>query len=57
MAKNWNSKISQYTDIVKDQTKKTAEKAESLREMGVPVKDIARQINKSTSRVYEYLRK
>lgn len=57
MGKNWNSKISQYTDIVRDTTKKRAEKAETLREMGVSVKDIARQINKSTSRVYEYLKK
>jgi len=55
--KNWNSKIKQYTDIVGDHTIKKAEKAVSLREMGVPVRDIARQLDLSKSRIYEYLRK
>ena len=54
--KNWNSKIKQYTDIVGEDTIKRAEKAVSLKEMGVSVKDIARQLELSKSRIYEYLR-
>jgi len=54
--KNWNSKISKYTPIVKDVTIKRATKAVSMREMGIPVRDIARQLNLSKSRIYEYLK-
>jgi len=55
--KNWNSKISKYTPIVKDDTIRRATKATSMREMGIPVRDIARQLKLSKSRIYEYLRK
>lgn len=54
--KNWNSKIKEYTDIVGEHTIKRAERAVALKEMGLPVKDIARQLNLSKSRIYEYLR-
>ncbi len=54
--KNWNSKTSEYTDIVGEQTRDIAGIAVSMHERGVPVSIIAKGLGKSRSRIYQYLR-
>lgn len=55
--KNWNSKLGEYTDIVKDSTKIKAERAQKLRAEGKSVKEISEKCGMSESRIREYLRK
>lgn len=55
--KNWNSKTSEYTDIVGEDTRDIASVAVSMHERGVPVSIIAKGLGKSKSRIYQYLRK
>ena len=54
--KNWNSKTSEYTDIVGEQTRDIAGVAIDMHERGVPVRIIAKGLGKSRSRIYQYLR-
>ena len=54
--KNWYSKKKSWSDLVHDETKDNAKKAAKLRSAGKPVKDIAKALGLSKSRIYEYLR-
>lgn len=54
--KNWKSKKKQWDDLVKPETKNKAAKAASLKSKGKSVKEIAEELELSTSRVYELLR-
>lgn len=54
--KNWKSKKKQWDDLVKPETKMNAVKAASLRSKGKSVKEIAKELELSTSRIYELLR-
>lgn len=54
---NWNSSRNEYTEIVKEDTKLKANKANLLRlKYNVSVKDIAYILGLSQSRIREYLR-
>ena len=54
---NWNSVTREYTKIVKAETQEKADRAIFLRiKYHVPVKDIAKILDLSESRVREYLR-
>lgn len=54
--KNWKSKKRQWDDLVKPETKNKAAKAAFLKSKGKSVREIAEELELSTSRVYELLR-
>jgi DNA invertase Pin-like site-specific DNA recombinase len=54
--KNWNSKTQEWTSIKGPEAQEKAQKAFDLRSQGLSVKEIAKALNLSKSRVYEYLR-
>jgi transposase len=54
--KNWKSKIRSWSDTVHEETKDKARKAIKLRAAGKSVKEIAKTLDLSVSRIYEYLR-
>ena len=55
--KNWNSKQREYIPIKKRSTKEKARIANKLYEDGHTVRYIARHMELSASRIYEYIRK
>lgn len=55
--KNWNSKTKVYYDIVGEPAKELAQKANTMKEYGLSVETISKELNKSRSRIYQYLRK
>ena len=54
---NWNSKELEYTPIKKESTKDLARQAKYLQSIGISIDSIAIMLDRSKSRVYEYLRK
>jgi DNA-binding NarL/FixJ family response regulator len=55
--KKWHSDTKNWTPVVKDETKRKADLAISMRKQGKTVKQIAKALDLSESRIYEYLRK
>lgn len=55
--KNWNSKLEAYTNIVGEETLIKSKKAQELKNKGYSVSEIAKILELSKSRIYEYLRK
>lgn len=53
---NWHSKTRSWSDLVNKETKDKAKEAVRLRKSGKPVKEIAKALGLSESRIYEYLR-
>ena len=54
---NWNSKKHAYTPIHTDSVKDMARQAKYLQSIGISIDSIAIMLDRSKSRVYEYLRK
>jgi predicted transcriptional regulator len=54
--KNWNSKKKEYTDVIKLDTREKANLANFLRFQGMEVKEIAKKLKLSESRIREYLK-
>lgn len=54
--KNWHSKTGSWSDLVNKETKDKAKEAARLRKSGKSVKEIAKALGLSESRIYEYLR-
>jgi len=54
---NWKSTTSEYTPIIKESTKDLARHAIYLRSIGISIDSIAIMLDRSKSRVYEYLRR
>jgi DNA invertase Pin-like site-specific DNA recombinase len=55
--KNWHSGTKSWSLVVKEETKKKAAQAISMRKQGKTVEEIAKALKLSKSRIYEYLRK
>lgn len=55
--KNWNSKLRVYTNIIGEETLIKSKKAQELKNKGLSVSEIAKNLGLSESRIYEYLRK
>jgi predicted transcriptional regulator len=55
--KNWNSKLRVYTNIMGEETLIKSKKAQELKNKGLSVSEIAKNLGLSESRIYEYLRK
>ena len=55
--KNWNSKLRVYTNIIVEETLIKSKKAQELKNKGLSVSEIAKNLGLSESRIYEYLRK
>jgi DNA-binding NarL/FixJ family response regulator len=53
---NWYSKTRSWSDLVNKETKDKAKEAVRLRKSGKSVKEIAKTLDLSESRIYEYLR-
>ena len=56
MGKNWNSTTREYENIKSDEIQRLAEKAKKLNKKGKSVPEIAKELGKSISRIYEYLK-
>ncbi|HZH16232.1 MAG TPA: hypothetical protein VE057_17920 [Archangium sp.] len=54
--KNWNSKTRVWSDVVRPETKARAARAQELRNAGVSVAAIAKELGLRASRVYELLK-
>ena len=54
---NWDSKNQEYVGLKNLSTIDKAFKAQELKSNGMPVKEIAKALGKSKSRIYEYLKK
>lgn len=53
---NWKSTTSEYTPIQSTKVIAIARMAREMHKQGIPVKEIAYTLQRSTSRIYEYLR-
>ena len=53
---NWKSITSEYTPIVKQSTMDLARQAKYLKSIGISIDSIAIMLDRSKSRVYEYLK-
>jgi|TARA_B110000483_G_C17687704_1_gene348150 transposase len=56
MGKNWNSTTREYENIKSDEIQRLAENAKKLYKKGKSVSEIAKELGKSISRIYEYLK-
>ena len=54
--KNWNSKKGIFEDIQKEETKDKAKFARNMRNSGHSVIEIAKKMNLSKSRIYQYFK-
>ena len=54
---NWDSKKQEYVGLKNLSTIDKAFKAQELKSNGMPVKEIAKALGKSKSRIYEYIKK
>jgi transposase len=54
--KNWKSKTRSWSDTVHEETKDKARQAIKMKAAGKSVKEIAKALDLSVSRIYEYLR-
>jgi predicted transcriptional regulator len=55
--KNWNSKKGIYTNIISNEILNNSKRAQELKNKGVSVTEIAKELGLSKSRIYEYLKK
>lgn len=54
--KNWNSKSGTYSNIKSEDILKKSIRAQELRSKGISVVQIAKELEVSKSRIYEYLK-
>ena len=54
--KNWNSKQREYTPIKSDRVIAIARMAREMHKQGIPVIAIAHTLQRSKSRIYEYIK-
>lgn len=55
--KNWNSRSGTYTNILSEEILNKSKRSQELYSKGIKVKEIAKELGLSKSRIYEYLKK